>query len=65
MKFFRIFDGLNVGTLPHTGFSVIHQQTLPAKPLNVVYKPLNWSLEIPSLSIIEDIVEVPFVDGEY
>ena len=65
MEFFRMFDDLKVETLPHTGFSVIHQQTVPAKPLSVVYKPLNWSLEIPSLSIFADIVEVPFVDGEY
>lgn len=51
--------------LPRTGFSSLLPQALPAMPLSVKYEPMSWSLEIPSLSVSADLVEVPFVDGEY
>ena len=52
-------------TMPETGFSAIHPQALPEKPKDIVYKPLRWTLQIPTLDVITDIVEVPSEDGNY
>lgn len=63
MNFWRIdFSGRQ---LPHTGFSAIHPESLPAMPMDLNYQPLNLTLEIPSLSVSADIKQVPFADGEY
>ncbi|MBQ6509535.1 MAG: Cna B-type domain-containing protein, partial [Flexilinea sp.] len=51
--------------LPDTGFSAVHAQTLPEQPKDVNYKTLRWRLEIPTLDMSTDIVEVPLVDNEY
>ena len=51
--------------LPRTGFSAIRPQAIGSLPLDITYEPLRWSIEIPSANVKSDIVEVPFVDGEY
>ena len=51
--------------LPETGFSAVHPTVLKEQPKSLDYKPLLWTLEIPSLELITDIVEVPYVGGEY
>ena len=51
--------------LPKTGFSAMHGTQLPAMPKDLNYKPLQMTLEIPSLSVSTQIVSVPVVDGEY
>ncbi len=61
--FYRITPG--VPTLPETGFSAVRPQALPEKPLSVNYKPLSWTLQIPTLDVITEIVEVPSQDGTY
>ena len=38
---------------------------LPAQPKSVSYEPLRWTLEIPTLSVTADIVQVPLVNDEY
>ncbi len=48
--------------LPRTGLSDL---PLPAKPKDLNYKPLSWKLEIPTISSIAEIVEVPYLDGDY
>ena len=61
--FYRITP--EVPTLPKTGFSSLHPQALPQQPKDLNYKRLNWRLEIPSLDISSDIVEIPYDNGEY
>ena len=51
--------------VPETGFSSVRAQTLPEQPKDVNYKTLRWRLEIPTLDLTTDIVEVPLVDNEY
>ena len=51
--------------LPETGFSAVRPQTLPEKPLDLNYAPLGWTLQIPSLSVMTDIVTVPAENGRY
>ena len=51
--------------LPETGFSLVRAQTLPEQPKDVHYKTLRWRLEIPTLDLTTDLVEVPLVDNEY
>ena len=58
-EFFRLKE------MPKTGFSTRGITALPAKPLSVNYKMTNFILEIPSLSVSADIVDVPFMDDEY
>ena len=60
IDFFDISD-----TLPETGFSAAHATVLPEKPLDLNYDPLGWTLQIPSLSVMADIVTVPEEDGRY
>ncbi len=55
----------NNNVLPHTGFSAGKTTVLPDMPKDLKYKELNWTLEIPAYSLMADIVEVPYVDGEY
>ena len=52
-------------TLPETGFSATHPQTLPEKPLSLNYRPTSWTLQIPTLDVITDIVVVPSDNGSY
>lgn len=51
--------------LPRTGFSSAHPQALDAMPKDLNYKPLSLMLEIPTLDVLSEIVEVPLSDGEY
>ena len=51
--------------LPRTGFTSLRPQALPEMPLNLSYQPLHRTLEIPSLSVAADIVEIPNENGEY
>ncbi|MBR6088828.1 MAG: class F sortase [Anaerolineaceae bacterium] len=51
--------------LPQTGFSAALPQVLSGMPMNLSYKPLNWTLEIPTLSVQSEIVEVPYTAGGY
>ena len=51
--------------LPETGFSALRPTALTEQPKDLVYRPLAWTLEIPSLALITDIVEVPSAGGEY
>ena len=48
--------------LPSTG---IIASVLPEKPVDLNYKNLNWNVQIPTISVSADIVEVPFRDDEY
>ena len=59
---FRLDEGIS---LPKTGFSALSLQRLPEKPLDLNYKPLRRTLEIPSVSAAAEIVSVPFAEGEY
>ena len=52
-------------TLPRTGFSAKSPLQLDSMPLDLTYEPLSWKLDIPVLSVESDIVEVPFIDGDY
>ena len=51
--------------LPKTGFSALRPTVPGEQPRSLNYKPLAWTLEIPSLALVTDIVEVPFAGGEY
>ncbi|MBQ6504941.1 MAG: sortase [Flexilinea sp.] len=51
--------------LPETGFSALRPTAVSEQPLDLKYKPLRWTLEIPSLALETDIVEVPSMGGEY
>ena len=57
--------GPMVPTLPKTGFSANRVTALPQQPKDLQYKPLRWTLEIPTLSVSSEIVEVPSDNGEY
>ena len=62
---FSLFRLDAVNELPKTGFPAVSPQPLPEKPLDLNYKPLRKTLEIPSASVTAEIVAVPFTDGEY
>lgn len=62
---FFVLNRIANGILPGTGFSARSPLSLAAKPLDLNYKPIRKTLEIPSLSVNTEIVTVPFVDGEY
>ena len=62
---FNRLEGAWRGELPRTGFSAMHPQALSAMPKDLKYNPLSWSLEIPTLSVDADIVEVPYLNDEY
>ena len=51
--------------LPETGFSAKHFTNLPEMPKDLNYKPLKMLLEIPSISVSEEIVSVPEINDEY
>ena len=52
-------------TLPRTGFSALQPQALTEQPKDIQYNPLMWHLELPTISVSSDIVEIPFHNGEY
>ncbi len=54
-----------IKTMPETGFSALKPTVLDEQPRALNYKPLAWTLEIPSLTLVTDIVEVPSADGTY
>ena len=54
-----------IKTMPETGFSALKPTVPGEQPKALNYKPLAWTLEIPSLALITDIVEVPSADGVY
>ena len=66
-EYHRVFYRITptVPNLPETGFSAIRPQTLPEKPLSLNYRPTSWTLQIPTLDIITEIVEVPSDNGSY
>ena len=54
-----------IETMPRTGFSSLRPSVLKERPKDLFYRPMAFTLQIPSLDITADIVEVPFADGEY
>ena len=63
MTFFRFPEGMQV--LPQTGFSALHPQKPGEKPLSINYAQTGMVLQIPSLDVITNIVQVPFMENEY
>jgi LPXTG-site transpeptidase (sortase) family protein len=59
------FWHLDMEVLPRTGFSAVRPQKLNAVPKDLKYEPLEMILEIPSLDVLSEIVEVPVLDNEY
>lgn len=51
--------------LPRTGFSSRFTQSTGEKPLSLNYDPTGWELQIPSLDVTAEIVQVPFLENEY
>ena len=58
----RFFD---MRELPATGFSAKQPGTLSIQPKDLRYDPTGLTLQIPSLDVSEEIVTVPFRNGEY
>ena len=54
-----------IETMPKTGFPSLRSSVLKEQPKNLSYRPMAFTLQIPSLDITADIVEVPYADGEY
>lgn len=59
------FWPVNMPVLPRTGFSLVHLQALTAMPKDLKYEFLDMFLEIPTLGVLAEIVEVPVMDNEY
>ena len=51
--------------LPGTGFSAPHVTPLPARPQGLTYTRTGFTLQIPSLDVVEEIMTVPQLDGSY
>ena len=51
--------------LPGTGFSASHVTPLPARPHGLTYTRTGFTLQIPSLDVVEEIMTVPRTDGGY
>lgn len=51
--------------MPETGFSAVRPTALTDQPKDLNYNPLRWTLEIPSLGLMTEIVEVPLMGDEY
>ncbi|MBQ6508664.1 MAG: class F sortase [Flexilinea sp.] len=62
-EFFRFPGGME--ELPRTGFSSRLPYSLADKPLSINYAQTGLVLQIPSLDVIADIVQVPFLENEY
>ncbi|MBQ4514614.1 MAG: sortase [Anaerolineaceae bacterium] len=52
------------GNLPATGFSSFHRTVLREQPLNLSYKPVRMSLQIPALNVEAELVSVP-LSGDF
>jgi LPXTG-site transpeptidase (sortase) family protein len=59
------FWPVDMPVLPRTGFSALRPEVLSAMPKDLKYEPLQMLLEIPSLDVTAEIVEVPIRKGEY
>ena len=59
------FFVIELPELPKTGFSAVRPTALAEQPLNLRYALSGMTLEIPSLDVSADIVEVPYADNEY
>ena len=62
-SFFRFPNEMQ--ELPRTGFSSLFPQVLSAAPLDINYTHTGLFLQIPSLDVITDVVQVPFEGIEY
>ena len=51
--------------LPKTGFSAFRPEALRDRPAEVRYDRSGMLLQIPSLDVAEEIVSIPFANGEY
>ena len=51
--------------LPATGFSASHAVALPVRPDGLDYANTGFTLQIPSLDVVESIVTVPEMGGSY
>ena len=51
--------------LPATGFSASHAVALPVRPEGLDYANTGFTLQIPSLDVVESIVTVPEMGGSY
>ena len=51
--------------LPATGFSASHAVALPVRPDGLDYEYTGFTLQIPSLDVVESIVTVPEMGGSY
>ena len=51
--------------LPRTGFSPAHPHSPDAMPKDLKYRSLDMILEIPTLGVLSEIVEVPVINNEY
>ncbi len=56
-------DWLMDGPLPATGFSASHKTALPARPQWLTYGTTGFTLQLPTLDVMEPILTVPF-EGE-
>ena len=59
------FWPVDMPVLPRTGFSALRPEVLSGMPEDLKYEPLQMLLEIPSLDVTAEIVEVPIRKGEY
>ena len=51
--------------LPRTGFSAVRPQNLSAMPKDLKYGSTDMLLEIPTLGVLSEIVEVPVLGNDY
>jgi len=63
MTFYRFDPGLK--ELPRTGFSVLHPQTFPSPGKVKTFKPVGFTVMIPSISVKAEVVRVPFDGSNY
>ena len=59
------FFPVGMEELPRTGFSSRFTQSTGEKPLSLNYDSTGWELQIPSLDVTTEIVQVPFLENEY
>ena len=67
MNFYRIGDlsWLMDVELPSTGFSASHAVALPERPEGLDYEGTGFTLQLPTLDVMESIVIVPEIDKKY
>ena len=59
------FWPVDMDVLPRTGFSAVHPLDLAAMPNDLKYGSPDMILEIPTLGVLSEIVEVPVLNNEY